>query len=189
MTSISQTWGTTEAERKTAYPCDDLITDADDAVFRGITINAPAPTIFRWLCQMRVAPYSYDLIDNFGRQSPRKLVPGTDDLEIGQGIMEIFVLAGFERDRQLTIRMKVRSRASRTFGDIAVTYLIVPLGEDSCRLVVKLVAKYPPGFKGRIMSALLPWGDLIMMRRQLLNFKNLAEQTKGLGREPTMPLR
>ena len=114
MSSISQTWGTTEAERKIVFPCDELITDIDAAAFRGVTINASALTIFRWLCQMRVAPYSYDLIDNFGRQSPRKLIPGIDDLRIGQDMMEIFVIAGFERDRQLTIRMKKGSRASRT---------------------------------------------------------------------------
>ena len=180
MTSISQTWGTTEAERKIAYPCDGLISDVEAAVYRGVTINASAPTIFRWLCQMRLAPYSYDLIDNFGKQSPQELIPGTEDLQIGQAMMEIFTLVGFERDRQVTIRMKKRSRASRTFGDIAVTYLIVPNAPDSCRLLVKLIAKYPGSLRGRLMSALLPWGDLIMMRRQLLNFKRLAEQTDGV---------
>jgi hypothetical protein len=35
--------------------------------------------------------------------------------------------------------------------------------------------KYPRGPIGWIERLALPWGDLIMMRRQLLNFKGLAE--------------
>ena len=178
MGSLSHRWGTTSDERKLAFPCDRFIPNPDDALFRGVTINAPAEIVFRWLCQMRVAPYSYDWIDHGGRQSPRELTPGLDTLAVGQDVMRIFKLVDFEPERQLTLRMKPRSSASRTFGDIAVSYVIAPNSSKSCRLLVKLIATYPPGAKGSFMRAFLPWGDLIMMRRQLLNLKHLAERTK-----------
>jgi hypothetical protein len=176
MKSLSHNWGITPAERQLVFPCDAIISNPDDSLYRGVTIHAPAETVFRWLCQMRVAPYSYDWIDNGGRQSPRQLSVGLEHLEVGQDMMRIFDLVDFEKDRQVTLRIKPRSRAARSFGDIAVSYLIVPGEQRSCRLVVKLVARYPSGAKGGLMAALLPWGDLVMMRRQLLNFKWLAER-------------
>ena len=90
--------------------------------------------------------------------------------------MEIFSLVDFIDNRHLTIRMKPDTRAARIFGDLAVSYLIVVKDATTCRLLVKLVIQYPRGIIGRSMSTFLPWGDLIMMRRQLLNFKRLAEQ-------------
>ena len=178
MSSISETWGTQPEERRLSYPCDNVITQPDAALYRGVTINAPAETVFRWLCQMRIAPYSYDWIDNAGRRSPRELTPGLDQLVVGQDVMTIFELVAFERNRHLTLRMKRASRAARTFGDIAVSYVIEKGSPNSCRLLVKLIANYPRNAKGSVMKTLLPWGDLIMMRRQLLNLKQLAEQTK-----------
>jgi len=38
-----------------------------------------------------------------------------------------------------------------------------------------MVVRYPRGLRGVLMRWGLPWGDLLMMRRQLLNFKALAE--------------
>jgi len=178
MPAISETWGTKPPERRLAFPCDGLISQPDAVLYRGVTINASPEIVFRWLCQMRAAPYSYDWIDNLGKQSPRELSPGLDKLAIGQEVMSIFNLVGFEQDRHLTIRVKPRSGAAKTFGDIGVSYLIIPTAENSCRLLVKLIARYPRGIKGKVMRTLLPWGDLIMMRRQLLNFKQLAEGTK-----------
>jgi len=156
-----------------------MIHQPDAALYRGVTVNAPPATVFRWLCQMRAAPYSYDWLDNGGRQSPRELTAGLENLVIGQDVMRIFKLTAFEKDRHLTLRLKAKSSASKTFGDIAVSYVLVPIGDDrSCRLLVKLIVKHPPGLYGRIMRTVLPWGDLIMMRRQLLNLKRLAEQTE-----------
>ena len=182
MESISETWGTEPQERALVFPCDGVLAHVDATLYRGVTINASTKTVFRWLCQMRAAPYSYDWIDNFGRQSPQQLTPGLDKLEVGQNVMRIFDLVAFEPDRHLTIRVKPRSDAVRMFGDVAVSYLVVPLvaqPSSGCRLLVKLVAKYPDGLRGRMMRGLLPWGDLIMMRRQLLNFKRLAEATEN----------
>ena len=63
------TWGSSPDERA-AYPCDGLIESPERVLFRAIDVDAPAPLVFRWLCQMRVAPYSYDWVDNFRSAQP-----------------------------------------------------------------------------------------------------------------------
>ena len=78
--------------------------------------------------------------------------------------------------RELTLATK-SGRGERLFGRLGVTYRVEPEGAGRSRLLVKLRAQYPPGLRGRLLSALLPWGDLVMMRRQLLNLKRLAEAT------------
>jgi len=173
--SIAYTWGTEDAERRLPFPCDRYVAQAEAAYFRGITVRARPATLFRWLCQMRVAPYSYDWIDNGGRRSPRTLTPGLDELAVGQSMMRIFTLVDFVKDRHLTLRIKHGTSAGSLFGDLALTYLIVPEGPERCRLLVKIVAGYPRRLTGALMRWGLPWGDLVMMRRQLLNFKTLAE--------------
>jgi len=176
MGSWGHTWGTTPTERQLGFPCDRLIAHPDAVYHRGVSVQASPQLIFRWLCQLRVAPYSYDWIDNRGRQSPRQLIAGLEHLEIGQDVMTIFELADFSPDSHLTIRSKRNSGALNIFGDLAGSYVIVQQTPNACRLLVKLLVRYPSGLRGWLMRRLLPWGDLVMMRRQLLNLKSLAEQ-------------
>jgi len=68
--------GASVDERAAPLPCDELLPDAHSRCDRAISVDAPAAVRFRWLCQLRVAPYSYDLLDNLGRRSPRELTPG-----------------------------------------------------------------------------------------------------------------
>jgi hypothetical protein len=182
--SVSETWGTDVNEQQLAFPCDDSLPHVNAELYRGITIVAPVQVVFRWLCQLRAAPYSYDWIDNGGRESPQQLTPGLEQLEVGQDVMTIFTLISFSPDQHLTVRLKPTRRAKSLFGDIAVSYLIIPQSASSCRLLVKLVVQYPTTLRGRLLRWFLPWGDLIMMRRQLINLKRLSEQTleesKGL---------
>ena len=165
-------WGSTPEERQRHYPCDDVLPEPRQELFRAVTVDAPPSVVFRWLCQIKLAPYSYDLLDNFGRRSPQHLVPGVEQLEVGERVM-IFRLASFEEDEHLTLSL----RTSPVFGDLAISYVVVPAGAGVTRLVVKLVAVPASGVVGAVLRHLLPAGDLVMMRRQLLNLKALAEAT------------
>ncbi len=170
--SIARTWGTTPAERARPYACDALLPHGDE-LYRGVDVAAPAAVTFRRLCQLRVAPYSYDWLDNGFRPSPRALTDGADDLAVGQRVMTIFSLVDFTRDEHVTLRMT--SRGERTFGNVAVTYAVVPVTATSCRLLAKLRWQHAPGRWGALRARLLAWGDLIMMRKQLLTLARLAE--------------
>jgi hypothetical protein len=165
-------WGSTAEERGRRYPCDDVLPEHEQALFRAVTVQAPPSVVFRWLCQLKVAPYSYDLLDNLGRRSPQHLVPGVDRLVVGEPVL-IFELASFSVDEHLTLRL----RGHPVFGDIALSYVVVPQGPGASRLVVKLVTVPAGGVSGAVLRHLLPAGDLVMMRRQLLNLKALAEAT------------
>ena len=133
-------------------------------------MEAPAALVFRWLCQMRVAPYSYDWIDNLGRRSPRHLIPGLDELEVGQR-MAIFRVVSFEAGRSITLDSN-----TRLFGRVACTYRVDPVDGGRSRLVVKLMCAAPSGLYGWVARRLLPAGDLVMMRKQLRTLKALAER-------------
>jgi len=52
-----------------------VISDADcRELFRCVEINAGASDIFVWLKQLRIAPYSYDFLDNRFRRSPDYII-------------------------------------------------------------------------------------------------------------------
>ncbi len=170
---IGRWWGTTAQERQLCFPCDRVLQDHNEAYYRGVTVVAEPATVFRWLCQLRVAPYSYDWIDNFGRRSPRELTRDLENLELGQPFMAIFDLVDFEQNVHITLRL----RKAGLFPSLAVSYFIDPGGEAGCRLIVKLVLQFRPYLRDRLFRRLVPWLDWVMMRRQLLNLKALAEAT------------
>ena len=98
----------------------ELLKDHDGLlVSRAVTVRAEPATVFRWVCQLRVAPYSYDLIDNLGRRSLRRLTPGLERLEVGQRFMTIFRRVAFEPGRHITLLHRGPA------GTFAVTYLVV----------------------------------------------------------------
>jgi hypothetical protein len=167
--AVVRQWGTTAAERAASLPCDRFLPEADEVVDRAVDVAAPPEAVFRRLCQLRVAPYSYDWLDNLGRRSPRELVPGLDQLELGQRFATIFRLVEWEPGRSLTIRSD-----AGWFGDVVGTYVVTPRPGGS-RLAARLRVRHRRDLLGLLWRLVLAPGDLVMMRKQLRTLASLAE--------------
>jgi hypothetical protein len=161
---IGDRWNVTAAEVGRRFPCDELIHDPAFEAWRGVTIDAPPEAVWPWVVQLRLAPYSYDWIDNLGRRSPQQL-RGLPDPIIGENFTSV---GGRPAGRILAV-----SAGEHLTGQImgtVMSYVLVPEGAKT-RLLLKLLAR-----KRRPLTPLLSLGDLIMARRQLLNLTRLAEQ-------------
>jgi hypothetical protein len=167
--TLGLNWGADSSERTAAMPCDPLLSGPVTRADRAISIDAPPVTVFAWLCQLRVAPYSYDALDNFGRRSPRERDPDLVHLAVGQRFMTVFRLHSFVDTQHITLRT----------ARVAVTYGVRPQGTGT-RLHVRVMFGIPR-FVGHLVAA----GDLVMMRKQLLTLKSLAEQEARSLREVT----
>ncbi len=170
-------WGASPDEVHRHYPADDLVPGAL-LLTRAISVRAPADLTWRWLCQVAVAPYSYDWIDNRGRRSPQTLTPGADRLEVGQTMAIVFRLTSFDEGHHWTAI--TTPRGERMFGPVAMTYTAEPDGPHS-RIVCRIAAA-ARGPLAQVRAHALAWGDLVMMRRQFLNLKALAERDVALSR-------
>lgn len=177
-TDWAENWGVEGRELTDAYPCDRHVPEPRQRLLRGVTVEADTETVFRWVCQLKVAPYSYDLLDNLGRRSPRELTPGAEVLAVGQLMMVVRIV---EYDVGRHITGVSTPSASRLFGRFALTYQVAPLSESRSRLVACLAMR-----RGGRLSALraeaLAYGDLVMMRKQLLTLKKYAERTADQAR-------
>jgi len=191
---IAYTWGSTPEERLMSFPCDSYMNSSDEAYFRAIDVNAPIEILFRWLCQLKVGSYSYDWLDHLeriffkvtesipDRPSPEQLLLGVETLAITQRVMGIFKLVEFEQNRHLTIVLDDKQAIS-IFGDIAASYVLVPMTPNTCRLILKGHIRYPRNPFWSWIRWVMPWGDLLMMRKQFLRLKNLAQSQTNFNCE------
>ena len=170
---IGDRWGVTGSETARWYPCDDFVASPTVQAWRGVRVEAPAAAVWPWVAQVRLAPYSYDWIDNLGRRSPRELA-GLPEPRAG----DRFTTAGGRRLGRI-LSVDPGKQLTATIIGAYLSYVLVPQEDAGTRLLFKAV------MRTRRWAA--PWlsaGDLIMARRQLLNLKHLAERHHGQGRAP-----
>jgi len=160
---IGDRWGVTRAETRLRFGCDGFVADPTLAAWRGVTVHAVPDAVWRRVCQVRLAPYSYDLLDNLGRRSPREL-RGVPEPAVGDPFTHAL---GADRGRVLAV--DPGRELTATIMGAHLSYAVLPHAAGS-RLVLKIVARPP-----RWLAPALSVGDLVMARQQLLTLKRLAE--------------
>ena len=163
---IGDRWGVSTSEILRSYPCDAFVASPTLQAWRGVRVEAPAAAVWPWVAQVRIAPYSYDWIDNLGRRSPRELIglpepQAGDRFTTAAGRWGVGRIVSADSGRQLT----------GTIGGAFMSYVLVPQEDGSTRLLLKVATRLP-----RWAAPALSVGDLVMARRQLLNLKQLAER-------------
>ena len=154
-----------EGETLRSYPCDDFVATPVLQAWRGVRVQAPAEAVWPWVAQVRLAPYSYDWIDNLGRRSPMELAgfpePRAGERSTTTGGRELGRIVSVDRGKQLT----------GTIMGAFMSDVLVPEDHHATRLLLKVVMQTT-----RSIAPALSVGDLIMARRQLLKLKQLTER-------------
>jgi hypothetical protein len=163
---IGDRWGVSESDTQRSYPCDVFVTSPNLRAWRGVRVDAPADALWPWVAQVRLAPYSYDWIDNRGRRSPQQLA-GLPEPKAGDPYSTI----GGSRPVGRILSVDPGRQLTATIGSAFMSYVLVPEDQRTTRLLLKVVMRGRP-WTVRAVAV----GDLIMARRQLLNFKRLAER-------------
>ena len=163
---IGDRWGVTPIETARHYPCDEIVPEPALEMWRGVTARARPEQVWPWVAQIRVAPYSYDWIDNLGRRSPPRLA------ELPEPVAgEHFTTAFGGRPAGRILAVTAGEDLTAKIMGAVLSYVLVPDG-PSTRLLLKVVME-----GRRLLAPLLSVGDLVMARRQLLNLARLAEHT------------
>jgi hypothetical protein len=167
---IGDRWGVSDSEVLRSYPCDDLVASPTLQAWRGVSVEAPAEAVWPWVVQIRLAPYSYDWIDNLGRRSPQKLA-GLPEPRAG----DRFTTAGGRELGQI-VSVEVGKQLTATIMGVFMSYVLVPGDHGTTRLLLKVA-----GRTSRWIAPALSVGDLVMARRQLLNLRQLSERHSASG--------
>ncbi|MET8152663.1 polyketide cyclase [Actinoplanes sp. NPDC049668] len=171
---IGDRWGVTDDEMLRHYPCDEFVGAPALQAWRGVHVAAPTATVWPWVVQVRIAPYSYDWIDNLGRRSPRRIM-GLPEPEVG----EAFTSSGGRKLGRI-VSLDPGKQLTGTIMGAFMSYVLVPQERNTTRLLLKVVMQ-----TNRWAAPALSVGDLVMARRQLLNLKQLAERHQRRSTPPS----
>lgn len=169
------TWGATPEEVARALPSDHLVPHPTFNATRAISIDAPPEAVWPWLVQAgvtRAGWYSYDLLDNLGRRSARRIVPELQGLAVGD-------LVPMSPDGKRGLRVHSMDQPhSMVWGDPGDTTWAWQLdrnADGTTRLVARVRSQYQWLSPTIAFSLLLELADIWMMRKMLLNLRERAE--------------
>jgi hypothetical protein len=149
-------------------------------LIRHIEICAAASEIFVWLKQLRIAPYSFDLLDNRGRKSPEFLIENLPPLKCGSHFLLAFHIYGFEENKYIAGRfcVPVNPPVNRFIREMLIEYRIQESGLNSI-LWCKIKGWYNHGLETKGFFRVFSIVNLIMTKKQLGKIRKLSEMLRA----------
>jgi hypothetical protein len=143
-------------------------------------LKSQAEQVWPWLLQVgltRAGWYSYDILDNLGRRSARRIIPELQGLAPG----DVVPMSPDGKQGMRVHSMDApRSMVWGTPGETTWAWQLDPHSDGSTRLITRVRSRYQWLSPSIAFSALLEFGDIWMMRKMLLNIRDRAEQGAGV---------
>jgi hypothetical protein len=153
------------------------ISDTDcRELIRCIEISADTSDIFGWLKQFRIAPYSYDFIDNRCRKSPDYIIENLPPLKVNTHYLLSFHIFEFLENSFIACRFcePINRPLSLYIKDLFIEYRIEVQGPKA-KLWCKIKGYYYSDISSKGFFFIFSILNKIMMSRQLKNIKKLSE--------------
>ena len=170
-------WGSSEEEASRPMDGDDLCPRPQLNATRAVTIAAAPEDVWPWLVQWgwnRAGFYSYDLLDNLGRSSSRRVLPQFQHLAVGD-----WVPMGGKPTPSTAYRVARLEPGTLMLWEKpggTWLWLLEPTGAGQTRLITRLRSRYDWGKAAIVMELILmEVGDPFMMRKCLLGIRQRAE--------------
>ena len=181
-------WGSTTEERARRLPGDAWLEDgppARVAMTRGISIAAPPEVVWPWIAQVGRGAgwYSWERLDNGGRESARHIVSWIPEPRIGDAA-PIGYLRHLDPGRALTW-WTPSTRFAGSTARAVVDFDLRPDGAGS-RLVTRMSAD-ATGPTGGLSMLVFRFIDSIMAIRQLRGIRERVERYGNRGFDPEDP--
>jgi hypothetical protein len=151
------------------------ISATQQCAWRCVWVAAPATLTWVWLGQIRFGPYSYDWIDNRGRRSPDHLQDARP-LRVGDDVIVGRVVDVHGTDTCRVAEIRPGDTARRLFDLRSMVYGADVADQNTTWLWGIVALPRRRSVAQRLGHEALAWGDLVMMRRQLLTLKHLAQR-------------
>jgi hypothetical protein len=175
------TWGATAGEVSRRLPGDDLVQRPSFNATRAISIAAPPEAVWPWLVQVgttRAGWYSYDLLDNLGHPSARRIIPELQRLAPGDVVpmdpAGTKGLAVHSVDRP-------HSMIWGTPGDTSWLWQLEPGPAGSTRLITRIRSRIRWSPMSIAFAVLIEAADFWMIRKMLVNLRQRAEAVPAVA--------
>lgn len=171
-------WGATDEEVHSPFPGAELVPGGTRSATMAVTIDARPSKVWPWLVQMgygRAGWYSWDYLDNFGRQSSRELHAEWQNVKAGDYLSgphvselerKAWEVAALEPEHFLGLRSRIRGSESLW------AFWLKELPGGKTRLLVSGYWRTDPAWLRPIFSfAFLEWTHWIMQVKQFAEIK------------------